>query len=103
MSDFTLENGYVSKTTFYSDFRIADAFGMDAVKDTYKRAFEEWKDNVEYLTELVIVLNMKCWEHYHKENFKLSALYSDLYYEARDYALDNLKDDDFQYFWKWTD
>lgn len=102
MSDFTLENGYISKTTFYSDFRIADAFGMDAVKDTYERAFAEWKDNVEYLTELVIVLNMKCWEHYHKENFKLSELYSDLYYKARDYAL-NLKDDDFQYFWKWTD
>ena len=31
---------------FMQDFMIADRFGEAAVRDTYKRAFREWKDNV---------------------------------------------------------
>ena len=37
--------GYTQITTFYSDFSIADNFGIDAVKDTYKRAFKSWKSD----------------------------------------------------------
>lgn len=32
--------GYEPKTTFWSDFSIADMFGADGVKDTYNRAKE---------------------------------------------------------------
>lgn len=41
----TLDNGYEMQTTFWQDFTIADAFGIDAIKDTFNRAFKEWKDN----------------------------------------------------------
>lgn len=99
---FTLPNGYESKTTFIIDFSIADQFGEDAIKDTYERAFNEWKSNVEYLTELVIVLNMKIWEHY-KTNETLSNLYDELWKKTQDYAYDTLEGDDFVYFWKYTD
>jgi hypothetical protein len=54
------------KTTFFEDFTIADKFGKDAVLDTYKRAFKERKSDYKYLTELVIALNWKIWEHYDK-------------------------------------
>lgn len=90
-------------TTFQSDFTIAEKFGEKAIEDTYRRAFKEWKDNYKYLTELVIVLNHKCWDHYHKGNQKLSALYEDLYYKTHDYALDHLKGEEFDYYWKKTD
>jgi hypothetical protein len=90
-------------TTFWSDFTIADAFGIDAVKDTFKRAFKEWKDDYRYLTDLVIVLNHKCWEHYERGNQQLSQLYSDYFYEAQNYAYDNLKGEEFDYFWKKVD
>jgi len=30
---------YEFKTTFWMDFTIADAFGLDAVRDTFKRSF----------------------------------------------------------------
>lgn len=90
-------------TTFWSDFSIADAFGESAVKDTYKRAFKEWKDDYRYLTDLVMVLNHKCWEHYEKGNESLSALYSDLYYEADAYALDNLEGEEASYYFRVTD
>lgn len=51
-------------TTFWDDFSIADAFGVGAIKDTYNRAFKEWKSDYRYLTDLVIVLNHKCWYWY---------------------------------------
>lgn len=31
--------GYVPITTFYTDFSIADKFGIGAIEDTYKRSF----------------------------------------------------------------
>ena len=37
------EIGYRPFTTFFEDFSIADNFGVDAIKDTYNRAFNEWK------------------------------------------------------------
>ena len=90
-------------TTFWQDFSIADAFGASAIKDTYKRAFEEWKSDYRYLTDLVMVVNHKCWQHYYDGNNELSQLYSNLYYEADAYALDNLKGDELSYYFKVTD
>lgn len=99
---FTLPNGYKSKTTFMEDFMIADKFGIDAIKDTYKRAFKEWKSNKEYLTELTVVMNLQCWRWYEK-NDQYCKLYSDLYYQTSDYARDKLKGDDLKYFYDVTD
>lgn len=42
--------GYTPITTFWDDFTIAEAFGENAVRDTFNRAFEEWKGNYKYLT-----------------------------------------------------
>lgn len=90
-------------TTFWSDFSIADAFGEEAVKDTFNRAFEEWKSDYRYLTDLVMVVNHKCWEHYEKGNERLSYLYSELYYKADAYACENLKDEEAKYYFRTTD
>lgn len=54
--------GYKPRTTFYEDFSIADHFGCPAVRDTYCRAFNAWQNNIEYMTELVMVLNWKIWD-----------------------------------------
>lgn len=86
------------KTTFWDDFTIADAFGEKGVKDTFERAFNEWKDNYVYLTELVIVMNWKCWQHYDEGHGRLSLLYQDYYYKADAYALDHLKGKELQYY-----
>lgn len=97
-----LEN-YEFKTTFWMDFSIADRFGIAAIKDTFKRAFDEWKNNVEYLTELVIVLNWKIWDHYEKGHMEIAKVYDSIYWKARDFALDNLKGDDLNYYYRMTD
>ena len=97
------ETGYKPLTTFYLDFSIADAFGESAIRDTYKRAFEGWKTNCKYITELVMVLNWKCWEHYNTKNILISELYGKLYYELDEWCLNNLKEDDLSYYIHTTD
>lgn len=96
------EIGYKPITTFWDDFSIADSFGISAIKDTYKRAFEEWKGNYKYLTELVMVLNRKIWYWYWKDEM-IARVYNDLWMECDEYAYDNLKDEEFNYFIKTTD
>ena len=94
--------GYKPQTTFYEDFSIADRFGKFAVVDTFRRAFEEWKDDVVYLTELVMALNWKIWEHY-ETNEPLARVYNELWAKADAYAVENLKGDDLAYFYRTTD
>ena len=99
---FGEEFGYEAKTTFWEDFSIADRFGIDAVRDTYKRAFKEWKDNYEYLTELVLVLNHKIWQYY-EEYPALADVYNELWEQADNYACENLKGEELDYFYQTTD
>lgn len=93
---------YNYKTTFFNDFTIADVFGIEAVKDTYKRAFKEWKDNVEYITELTIVLNHKIWQHC-ETNEPLARVYDKLWRELDTWCCENLKGKDLEYFYQTTD
>ena len=94
--------GYVPKTTFYTDFSIADQFGTSAIQDTYHRAFESWKSNIEYLTELVMVLNWKIWR-WHEHNDEYAHLYDKLWKQADQYCMDNLKGSDLTYYIQTTD
>jgi hypothetical protein len=86
------------KTTFRQDFTIADKFGINAIKDTFNRAFKEWKHNVEYITEFTIILNWKLWEHYDKGNLDYAKLYEKLWLKADNWCFENLKGDDLKYF-----
>lgn len=96
------EIGYEPKTTFWRDFSIADRFGVFAIKDTYKRAFEEWKTNHIYLTELAIVLNHKIFQWY-ENNQKFAELYNDLWLKTDEYARENLKEEELVYYYRTTD
>lgn len=101
------ETGYKPFTTFWQDFSIADTYGLQAIQDTFNRAFEEWKDNYKYLTELVLVLNHKIFHHYVKdgteEQNETASLYNELWSKANDYALDNLQGEQADYFYQLTD
>ena len=94
------EDGF--STTFWSDFSIADAFGKEAVQDTFNRAFAEWKSDVRYLTDLVVVLNHKIFQHFNGDR-ELSKLYDSLWKIADGYAMENLTGKDFEYFFNVTD
>lgn len=102
--DWNIEaiTGYKPKTTFYMDFGIAEHFGASAIRDTCRRAFEQWRSNVEYLTELVMVLNWKIWEHYETKP-ALAQLYTELWEKVNYWAMHNLTGDDLSYFFSTTD
>ena len=95
--------GEMAENTFFMDFSIADVFGANAVKDTYKRAFNEWKDNYKMLTALVVTLNHKIWQHYEAKNNELASVYNELWEKADQYACDTLKDEALKYFLEVTD
>lgn len=94
--------GYKPLTTFWNDFSTAEQFGIEAVKGTFKRAFEEWKGDYKFLTELVMVLNHKIWQWYEK-NDELARVYNALWEEADNYGCENLKGEELDYFYETLD
>lgn len=90
------------KTTFFQDLTIADKFWKEAVEETCIRAFNEWKNDYRYLTELIVAMNRKIWEH-HEENQELAELYNHLWQKADLRACENLKDDELDYYYRQTD
>lgn len=93
---------YELQTTFYDDFSIADRFGVYAIKDTYKRAFAEWKTDTVYITELTMVLNWKIFEWYGNDE-EYAALYDELWRKTDAWCMKHLKGPDLDYFLKTTD
>lgn len=98
----TLANGYEMKTTFWNDFSIADKFGLDAIQDTYNRALKEWKNDIVYMTELVIVLNHKIWAWF-KEDENFARIYDKLWREADEFIYENFSEEDISYYLKISD
>lgn len=76
--------GYKRITTFYSDLSIAEVYGANSIKDTFKRVCKHWIGDYKYFTEFVLCLNYKSWEWHSRGNEGLMELYSKLYYQARD-------------------
>jgi len=89
--------------TFWQDFTIADRFGEEAVRDTFDRAFKEWRSNYKMLTELVIVLNHKVWQHYENNNKRYMELYKQLWGDCDEWAYTNLKGEELTYYYNTTD
>lgn len=94
--------GYHCVTTFDMDFYIAEQFGIGAVRDTFDRAFSEWKHNVEYLTELVMVLNWSIWKWYERDE-ELAKVYDELWRKADEWACNNLEGKDAEYYFSTLD
>ena len=107
MWDWNIEEfcGYKPISTFYTDFGIAEWFGKDAIEDTYNRAVEAWKDSIEWMTEIVMVLNWKMWEHDHRGNSELVRFYCKLWEKAQDEVFKTYKDDEeaMRYYFRTTD
>lgn len=96
------ELGYEPQTTFWTDFSIADKFGHEAVDDTFYRAFNEWKDNYVYLTELVMVLNHKL-SYWYGKDYDLYNSYMKAWERADNYGCNHLEGDQLTYFYKMLD
>lgn len=82
-----LREDYKRQTTFTSDFSLAEwcvpIEGMQAIASTLRNALMNWRDNIEFFAEIIIVLNMKAWEHSARENHQYAEMYSELYLDAK--------------------
>lgn len=78
-----LRSDYERKTTYTSDFSIAEwcvpVEGMSAIASTLRNALQNWRDSIEFFAEIIIVLNMKAWEHAARGNRHYAEMYSELY------------------------
>lgn len=96
MLDFKFES------TFWEEFSIAEDYGSEGIKEHYDLVFTQWKDNLKYLTELVIVLNIKIFIWYGVDD-SIGLTYDQLWKETDSYALDTLKGDSLHYYLSTTD
>ena len=96
------EYGYTPLTTFWEDFSLADHFGITAITDTYERAFREWKGDYQMMTELVMVLNHKIWQHYQK-NEAIALTYNRLWEKLSNWCMDTFTGEQLDYYMTTTD
>ena len=79
-----LREDYERKTTYTSDFSIAEwcvpVEGMSAIASTLRNALTNWRDNVEWFAEILLVVNLKSWEHAARGNNEYGKMYSELFY-----------------------
>ena len=88
---------YKFESTFWEEFSIAEDYGSEVVRDHWNLVFEQWKDNLKFLTELDLVLNIKIFIWYGVDD-SIGKMYDQLWKETDGYALDTLKGEDLHYY-----
>ena len=89
---------------YWQRFSIAERFGKNEIQSVYDDIMKESKKDYKRLTELVMVLNHKSFQHCEDvENKALCKFYTTLYKEANAYASDTLQGDELRYFLDVTD
>lgn len=97
------EFGYERKTTFFSDLSIAEWYGADSVRNTYKNVMCSWVKDVVCFTEFVMCLNWKIWEWNARDNEELAKVYDELWRKADELACNTYKGEDADYYYRTTD
>ena len=88
---------YKFESSFWEEFSIAEDYGPEGIHHHYDIVFEQYKDNLKYLTELVLVLNIKIFIWYGVDD-TIGKMYDQLWKETDGYAIDTLKGDDLHYY-----
>ena len=95
--------GYTQRTTFWDDFTIAERFGVKAIKDTYKNAFQSWKHDIVFIVELVLVLDWKMLYMEEKHMTEKSVMYYKCWVELSNWCERHLEAGAYEYFISVTD
>lgn len=98
--------GYTPVTDYWYKFTEIEADNPTESKAIPKleKLYQELKAQcqdylpVEYITELTMVLNHKCWGHYYCNQLEISRWYQDKFYELQEWAYKYLKGEDLTHF-----
>lgn len=96
---------YEFQTSFWEDLALCERYwrinGDDGILEYYNNAIEASESNYRMLTELALVLSWKTWKYFGKID-DLGRLYEGLMTKTTDYAMNNLEDDELDYFLRET-
>ena len=95
--------GYTQRTTFWDDFTIAERWGVKAIEDTYKNAFQSWKNDLVFIVELVLVLNWKMLYMDERHMTEKSVMYYKCWVELSNWCERHLEAGASEYFINVTD
>ena len=95
--------GYTQRTTFWDDFTLAEKFGIPAIERTYRNAFNSWKTDVVFITELVLVLNWKMLYMDERHMTEKSVMYYKFWVELSNWCERHLEAGAYEYFINITD
>lgn len=84
---------YKFESSFWEEFSIAEDYGPEGIRKHYDTVFEQYRDNLNFLTELVLVLNWKIYQWYQVDD-TLGMTYDELWKRTDGYAMETLKGDD---------
>lgn len=92
------------KTLYWQRFSIAEEYGKEEIENVYKEIFKEAKRDYKKLTELVMVLNHKTFQHCKNLIYSTSCeVYASLYKTTAKYACNHLTGDELRYYLDVTD
>lgn len=90
------------RETFWEAFDNAEETGPDTIIAIAGILYLRWRDHIKELTDFVMVVNHKSWNHHDMGNSGLCSLYADLYYKyyekAINYLEENNREEDLRYF-----
>ena len=90
------------RETIWAQFDFAEVCGPNTIRGVAEADFDSYKDDIEWLTMLVMVINHKSWHHHDLGNEKLCELYAELYYKYYEKAINLLeaesRENDLTYF-----
>ena len=95
--------GYTQRTTFWDDFTLAEKFGIPTIERTYRNAFNSWKTDVVFITELVLVLNWKMLYMDERHMPEKSVMYYKCWVELSNWCERHLEAGAYEYFILVTD
>lgn len=71
-----------ASTLFYADFKVAEAFGTRALRDTYRNCGDLRTRDPKEVTELAVVANHLMWEAHDHGNDTLLKFYREIWDEC---------------------
>ena len=97
------QTGYEPITNFWEEFSLVELNGTEQIESYYNKLWKKYKNSYKEYTELVMVLNWKCWYWHYLNNTNMSSFYEELYYESYHSGLDRFKGEELSYFWSTLD
>lgn len=102
--------GYMPVTTYWNQLTKLEEQN-NASEETFCMALRKWltdnlkkaQEDYKAFTELVMVLNHKCWDHCNMGQHKIGKLYSDFFYKTQNWGYKHLKGEQLTYFFNTLD